>query len=100
MIDHTARSVSLTVRPPSGQKSKARITHYRIDKTHGNAYTAWKNMGSPAHLTAEQKQLLQKKDDVEQLVPATEMQFNEHALELNFDLPGNAVSLIEVAWLN
>ena len=27
--------------------SGARITHYRVDETHGNAYGEWKRMGSP-----------------------------------------------------
>ncbi|HEY9155931.1 MAG TPA: beta-xylosidase, partial [Opitutaceae bacterium] len=32
---------------PAGVSS-AKLTHYRIDETHSNAFTAWKKMGAPA----------------------------------------------------
>ncbi len=38
---------------PAGVK-RVLLEHYRIDETHSNAYTAWKNMGSPQAPTPEQ----------------------------------------------
>ena len=32
--------------------SRVRLTHYRIDDTHSNAYTVWKAMGSPQNPSA------------------------------------------------
>ena len=39
-------------------KSAARvlIRHYRIDQDHGNTYTVWKELGSPATPTASNTQ--------------------------------------------
>ena len=32
--------------------SRVRLTHYRIDDAHSNAYTVWKAMGSPQNPSA------------------------------------------------
>jgi xylan 1,4-beta-xylosidase len=51
-------SVKLSVAGLPLDPSRALIQHYRIDQTHSNAYTAWKNMGSPQSPTPDQyKQL-------------------------------------------
>ena len=39
--------VTLSARGPARCGVGARLTHYRIDETHSNAYAEWKRMGSP-----------------------------------------------------
>lgn len=33
---------------------QAKVTHYRVDETHGNSFTLWKALGSPQKTTPEQ----------------------------------------------
>ncbi len=42
--------------------SRVRLTHYRIDDSHSNAYTVWKAMGSPQNPSAEQIAALKDKE--------------------------------------
>src|SRR6185503_8116534 len=46
--------VSVTVKGLPRTAARVRLTHYRIDDTHSNAYTAWKAMGSPQSPTPQQ----------------------------------------------
>src|SRR5579884_3079336 len=64
------------------------LTHYRIDQNRSNAYTAWKQMGSPQHPTPEQ---------YTQLANAGQLQLLESPRWLSggaieFALPRQAVS--------
>ena len=77
--------------------SGARITHYRVDETHGNAYAEWKRMGSPiAPNDAQYARLLEasKLTTIEQPAPRT----TNGGSELTFRLPRQGVSLIVLDW--
>ena len=99
MVEAAGRPVALSVKAPSSSAKKARITHYRIDKHHSNSYTHWLAMGSPQTLTDEQKGMLKKHGELEVLSPVSVKDLKQGALNLDFDLPRNAVSFIEIQWL-
>ena len=89
--------VSLTLAGLPAAASGARVTHYRIDDTHSNAYGAWKAMGSPiAPNDAQYARLLDasKLTTVEQAAPRT----TNAGSELTFRLPRQGVSLIVLDW--
>jgi xylan 1,4-beta-xylosidase len=75
----------------------ARVTQYRIDQTHSNAFTAWQRLGAPhepndaqyAELVAAGK--LEKSSDVPR-----ELKISASAGTLVLVLPRQAVSLLEV----
>lgn len=74
----------------------ARLTHYRIDAAHSNAFTAWKQMGAPAAPTPEQYAMLEQAGQLATLngaptaVPVT----GGGKAALHFALPRQAVSLL------
>jgi xylan 1,4-beta-xylosidase len=74
------------------------VTHDRVDGTHGNAYEAWKRMGSPQPPSAAQYAALERAGRLEPLEPARRMQAQGGRLRLAFTLPRQAVSLIRVTW--
>ena len=77
--------------------SSARVTHYRVDETHSNAYGEWKRMGSPiAPNDAQYARLLEssKLTTIDQ--PA--MRATSGGPELTFRLPRQAVSLVVLEW--
>ena len=47
-----------------------RVTHYRIDETHSNSYSAWLKMGSPQKPTPAQYAELEKASELQELRPA------------------------------
>ena len=71
--------------------------HYRIDQDHSNAFTVWKKIGSPRQPTPEQYAELEKAGRLARLNQgATRIENN--ATTLRFNLPRQAVSLIELVW--
>jgi xylan 1,4-beta-xylosidase len=73
----------------------ARLTHYRVDETHGNVYGAWRRLGSPAAPSAAQYAELEAASALGQLegVPAT-VAIEAGTAHLEFALPRHAVSLL------
>jgi xylan 1,4-beta-xylosidase len=90
--------VALSVRglPPSA--TRVRLTHYRIDDTHSNAYTVWKAMGSPQKPTPEQYAELKAKDGLQLLESPRWLDASDGAVVIAVDMPRQAVSLLELDW--
>jgi xylan 1,4-beta-xylosidase len=78
--------------------SSVQVRHYRIDATHGNAYTAWKDMGSPQRPTPEQYARLEAAGQLQMLGSPEWMRPEGGAVRLRFALPRQAVSLVQVGW--
>jgi xylan 1,4-beta-xylosidase len=72
------------------------VQHYRIDRDHGNAFEAWKRLGSPQHPTAEQLTALHRAARLEPLESPHWRQVRNSALTLDFWLPRQAVSLVTI----
>ena len=93
-----SRLISLAVEhlpQPSGQ---VQLRHYRIDDTHSNAYSVWKQLGSPQSPSADQKKQLEAAGQLQLLEPPKQIGLNADGLNVEFTLPGNSVSLVELLW--
>jgi len=77
---------------------KATLYHYRVDETHSNSYTAWKQMGSPQHPTPKQIRALEKAGQLELLEKPRTVAIEGGRITLPVRLPGQAVSLIRLVW--
>jgi xylan 1,4-beta-xylosidase len=78
---------------------RATVTHYRIDETHSNSYSAWQKMGSPQKPTAHQYAELEKASELQQLNPAKQVTIGgDGRINLTFSLPRKSVSLVKVDW--
>lgn len=71
-----------------------KVTHYRVDEEHSNAFTAWKKMGSPQKPIDEQYARLQKEMTLAESSSPTQLAVDGDAVEFQFDLPRAAVSLL------
>lgn len=93
-------NVSLTLTGLPKDATKVKITPYRIDETHSNAYTVWKKMGSPEKPTAEQYATLEKAGQLEALPPLENLPAPANGeLKLPaFTLPRQSVALMVVEW--
>ena len=74
------------------------VQHYRIDDEHSNAYTVWKQMGSPQQPTPEQYARLEAAGQLQLLGSPEWRQPQDGKLALDFTLPSHAVSLIRLTW--
>ena len=82
---------------PSGSKPPVGFRHDRVDASHGNAFEAWKRLGSPAQPTPDQFARLAKVGRLEALEPAEagEVRFEGTRLSVSIPLPRQAVSLLQ-----
>ena len=77
---------------------RVRLTHYRIDRNHSNAYDAWKKMGSPQPPSAQQYAQLEKVSRLQELEPQREVQVKNGTVNVAFTLPRQGVSLVKLTW--
>ncbi|MFO1476722.1 MAG: beta-xylosidase [Verrucomicrobiota bacterium] len=71
-----------------------KLTHYRVDADHSNAFEAWKKMGAPGHLTQEQYMQLEQAGRLTRLGPSPEIPVKGGSATLEFLLPRQGVSLL------
>ncbi len=74
---------------------KLALKHWRIDKTHSNAFTAFQQMGSPNFLNPIAKDKLKSAMKLDKLHPDL-TQKAKSEIEMEFALPTNSVSLLEL----
>jgi xylan 1,4-beta-xylosidase len=74
------------------------MRHYRIDSHHSNAYTVWKEMGSPQNPSAEQYARLEAAGNLELLNSPTWVWAESGSAAIEFTLPRQAVSLVQLSW--
>ena len=88
--------LAVTGLPTTAREPK--LTHYRIDETHSNAFTAWQRMGSPTGPNLNQYRQLVAAGllgQIEVTVPPT---IAGGSATLKFALPRQGVSLLVLEW--
>jgi xylan 1,4-beta-xylosidase len=80
------------------QAADARVTHYRIDDTHSNAYAEWKRMGSPIAPTRAQYAKLEAAGQLARFDADPTTTIAGGSATLTFALPRQAVSLVIIEW--
>jgi len=91
-------AVRLVVEGLPAAAQRALVRHYRIDEQHSNAHTVWKAMGSPQNPTPEQFARLEEAGQLGQLGSPQWVSPAGGKLEVNFRLPRQGISLVEVSW--
>lgn len=95
--DDAAISLAISNLPTTA--TAAKLTHYRIDSHHSNAYDTWLRMGKPVAPNEAQYAELESASALTPLVDSpSEIPFNSGAAKLDFTLPRQGVSLIVVDW--
>ena len=72
IVTVAATPVRLTIKVPARFGSRVRVSHLRVDESHGDAYTVWVSQGMPASPSAAQVAALQAAMDPSPLVPDTD----------------------------
>jgi xylan 1,4-beta-xylosidase len=93
--------LAITGLPESSSVSSAHLAvleHFRIDTHHSNAFTAWKQMGSPQSPSTSQYEELQNADQLQLLTSPAWIPIDHREFHLQFSLPRQAVSLLRISW--
>jgi xylan 1,4-beta-xylosidase len=88
--------VSLDLRGLPGPGGTVLVHHYRVDRDHGNAFEAWKRMGSPQRPTLEQYAALERSSRLALAEPPGWFRVEGGRLALKTTLPRQAVSLLRI----
>ena len=91
-------AVSLALRGLPAGLREAKLTHYRIDETHSNAFAAWKRMGAPIAPTRPQYEQLEAESNLALLEAPPTVAVSGGSARLELTLPRQAVSLVVVEW--
>ena len=77
---------------------QATVTSYLVDENHSNAYTIWKNMGSPQQPSKQQITDLENIGHLMKNVPGQKFEISNGNLDYHFKLAGQGVTLLKVSW--
>jgi xylan 1,4-beta-xylosidase len=89
--------INLLINGLQRPKGKMVLEHFRVDQDHSNAFTVWKNMGSPQEPTPQQQAQLEKAGRLAAL-NSPDLMPAHGQLAVNFTLPRQAVSLLVFRW--
>ncbi len=93
-----AAPATVTVKGLPKGASRVRLTHYRIDDSHSNAYTVWKAMGSPQSPSVEQIAQLKDKDGLQLLDAPRWLVAQDGAVTVDTVMPAHSISLMQLDW--
>jgi xylan 1,4-beta-xylosidase len=74
------------------------VAHFRIDSNHSNAFTPWKEMGSPSSPSTSQLDQLDRAGQLQLLSSPEWVSVANRTLHLQFALPRQGLSLLRIAW--
>jgi xylan 1,4-beta-xylosidase len=97
LVTAAATPVHLTVEVPASFGSAARVSHLRVDESHGDAYTVWVSQGMPSSPSADQIAALRAAMEPSSLVPDRTVTVSASgSVTVDFELPRFGVSLVTV----
>jgi xylan 1,4-beta-xylosidase len=74
------------------------VREWKLDSTHGNAYTAWQAMGSPVQPTEMQKKALQRAAELKEVAPEALRPVENGGVLLKESLEPESLALVSVSW--
>jgi xylan 1,4-beta-xylosidase len=97
IVTAAATPVHLAINVPESFGACVRVSHLRVDDTHGDAYAVWVSQGMPASPSAAQVAALQQAMDPSPLVPDETLAVAASgSVGVDFDLPRFGVSLVTI----
>jgi xylan 1,4-beta-xylosidase len=94
----TAAAVNVVLTGIAKGAERVLVQHYRIDDDHSNAYTVWKQMGSPQDPAPDQYARLEAAGQLQLLTSPEWREPKDGKLTFAFPLPHHAVSLLRLTW--
>lgn len=93
-----SRSTTVSIKGLPTGVTRVLLQHYRVDRSHSNAYTEWQAMGSPQHPDAGQYARLQAAGRLQTLGSPEWLDVQGGEVKVSTDLPPESVSLLRITW--
>ena len=90
--------VELTLDHPPFTSGSARLTHYRIDEIHSNAYAEWKRLGAPIAPSEKQYEQMRQAGQLALIGTPESVRFDQGKAIIKIQMPRQAVSLLVIEW--
>ena len=97
-VDVPPAAIELSVAGLPAVQHLALVEHFRIDRNHSNAFTAWKEMGSPQSPSPQEYERLEGAGQLQLLHSPRWVPMDHGEAHLQFTLPRHGVSLIRFTW--
>lgn len=97
-VEAPQSSVNVHVSGLPEQAKAVLFRHYRIDNNHSNAFATWKKMGAPQMPAPVQYAELEASGRLALLESPSWLPCVGGAVDIQFELPREAVSLLELEW--
>jgi len=95
-VSAPAASIDLDIDGLPATARLARLEHFRIDEHHSNAFSAWKEMGSPQSPSPEQYDRFQRAGQLELLSSPAWIPIQGGVVHVQFTLPRQGLSLVRI----
>ena len=92
-----AAAIRLSITGLAKTAKDVTVTHYRVDESHSNAYAEWERLGSPLAPNHTVYAQLEKAGQLAQLSAPASARVERGRVSIDFELPRQGVSLIELA---
>jgi xylan 1,4-beta-xylosidase len=97
-VPGSAAMIELAVSGLPLKSGRCLIEHYRIDSSHSNAFTAWKETGSPQSPSPAQQEQLEAAGQLQLLNSPAWRTIDQGSVRLEFTLPTQGMSLVRISW--
>jgi len=91
-------SIDLEISGLPANAKRGLFEHFRVDSDHSNAFTIWKQMGSPSPPSASENIKLESAGQLHLLTSPAWTELQQGELRLHLTLPRQGLSLLRVAW--
>jgi xylan 1,4-beta-xylosidase len=78
--------------------SRVQVQHYRIDETHSNSFTVWREMGAPQQVTNAQYRKLEEASQLQLISSPQWVDVKDGIGSIRFGMPAQGVSLLRITW--
>ncbi|MGH9609798.1 MAG: GH39 family glycosyl hydrolase, partial [Bryobacteraceae bacterium] len=94
----SAARIDLRINGLPQETNRLLLRHYRIDRNHSNAYTVWRQMGSPQSPNPAQYKKLESAGQLQLFRSPRWIGERAGSVEVEFSLPLESLSLVQLSW--
>jgi xylan 1,4-beta-xylosidase len=93
-----AAAIDLAINGLPAEAKRGLLEHFRVDSDHSNAFSAWKEMGSPQSLFEGAYKRLESAGQLQLLDSPAWVEMQQGEVQLQFLLPRQSLSLVRLSW--
>jgi len=97
-VPFPSAAIDLVITGLPASEEHGLLEHFRVDSDHSNAFTVWKEMGSPQSPLESQRLSLERAGQLQLLDSPVWVEIQKGTIPLHFMLPRQGLSLVRLTW--